>query len=96
MVLESTKVTMEVLQPIIESIKSMSAEEASHFRIPEGTLSPIHLRAIERLYGIGTEHGQDIRRMILDYPAATAHVVMARLQQKEEEWRRVKVKTPRP
>jgi hypothetical protein len=84
-------VTMEALEPIIEKIKGMTVEEASTFRIPEGTLTPIHLRAIERLYGIGTDHGQDIRRMILDYPAATAHVVMARLKQKDIEWRKVKV-----
>ena len=53
-------------------------------------MSPIHLRAIERLYGIGTEQGHDIRRMILDYPAATAHVVMARLKQKDAEWKMIK------
>mmetsp|Transcript_16182 Transcript_16182/g.39442 ORF Transcript_16182/g.39442 Transcript_16182/m.39442 type:complete len:1081 (+) Transcript_16182:583-3825(+) len=91
MVLETTKVTMEALEPIIEKINGMTPEESSHFRIPEGTLTPVHLRAIERLYGIGTDHGQDICRMILDYPAATAHVVMGRLRQKDVEWRRVKV-----
>ena len=91
MVLETNKVTMVALEPIIEKLKCMTTEEASHFRIPEGALSPVHLRAIERLYGIGTDHGQDIRRMILDYPAATSHVVMARLKQKDIDWKKVKV-----
>ena len=28
--------------------------------------------------------------MILDYPSATAHVVMARLKQKDAEWKQIK------
>tara|TARA_B100001142_G_C14346217_1_gene660105 strand:- start:2091 stop:5489 length:3399 start_codon:yes stop_codon:yes gene_type:complete len=91
MVLETTKLTIDALEPIIQKVRDMTAEEASQFRLPEGTLTPIHLRSIERLYGIGTEQGQDIRRMILDYPAVTVHRVMTRLQQKDAEWRHVKV-----
>ena len=90
MVLETTRATIHALSPIIDKLNSLSNEEASRFRTPEGALSPIHLRAIERLYGIGTEQGHDIRRMILDYPAATAHVVMARLKQKDAEWKMIK------
>ena len=90
MVLETTEVTICALEPIVEKLNAMSSDEASQFRIPEGLLSPIHLRTIERLYGIGTDRGSDIRRMILDYPSATAHVVMARLKQKYAEWKRIK------
>jgi len=90
MVLETTRATIDALAPIIEKLNSMPNEAASRFRTPEGALSPIHLRAIERLYGIGTDQGHDIRRMILDYPAATAHVVMARLKQKDSEWKMMK------
>ena len=91
MVLETTRATVEVLEPIAEKIASMPAEEAATYRLPEGTLSPIHLRSIERLYGIGTDQGTDIRRMIQDYPTATASIVLGRLKQKEEEWKKVKV-----
>ena len=91
MILETTKSTIEALEPILEKLNGMTPEEASTYRVPEGTLSAIHLRAIERMYGIGTDQGNDIRRMILDYPGATAHVVMARLKQKDAEWRKVKV-----
>ena len=90
MVLETTAVTICALQPIIDKLNAMPSDEANQFRIPEGTLSPIHLRTIERLYGIGTDRGSDIRRMILDYPSATAHVVMARLKQKDAEWKQIK------
>ena len=41
MVLETTKVTMEALEPIIEKINGMTPEESSHFRIPEAG-SPLH------------------------------------------------------
>mgnify|MGYP001205463232 CR=1 FL=1 len=90
MVLETTEVTVDALQAIFEKINRMTAEEASHYRIPEGFLTPIHLRTIERVYGIGTDHGQDIRRMILDYPVVTIPMVLSRLKQKDLEWRKVK------
>jgi paired amphipathic helix protein Sin3a len=90
MVLETTRVTIEVIEPIVEKASKMTPEEASTYRLPEGHLTPIHLRSIERLYGIGTDQGTDIRRMIQDYPAATAPIVLGRLKQKEAEWKKVK------
>jgi paired amphipathic helix protein Sin3a len=91
MVLETTKVTVAALEPIAEKIASLPAEERATYRLAEGELTPIHLRSIERLYGIGTDQGSDIRRMIQDYPAVTCPIVLARLKEKEIEWRKVKV-----
>ena len=91
MVLETTKVTIEALEPIWAKIESLAPEERATYRLAEGVLTPIHLRSIERLYGIGTDQGSDIRRMIQDYPAVTCPIVLARLREKETEWRKVKV-----
>ncbi len=91
MVLETTKVTIEALEPVLVKIKEMSPEELITYRLAEGELTAIHLRSIERLYGIGTDQGSDIRRMIQDYPAVTAPIVVDRLKEKEIEWQKVKV-----
>ena len=91
MVLETTRATIEVIEPVVEKVSKMTPEEATSYRLPEGHLTSIHLRSIERLYGIGTDQGTDIRRMIQDYPAATAPLVLGRLKQKEAEWKKVKV-----
>jgi paired amphipathic helix protein Sin3a len=91
MVLETTKVTIEALGPVVEKARLMTVEERGNYRLGEGELTQIHLRSIERLYGIGTDQGSDIRRMIQDYPAVTAPIVIERLREKEVEWQRVKL-----
>ena len=90
MVLETTKATVEALEPIQAKIESLAPEQRATYRLAEGVLTPVHLRSIERLYGIGTDQGSDIRRMIQDYPAVTCPIVLARLREKEAEWKKVK------
>ena len=89
MVLETTRATIEVIEPVVEKVSKMTLGGGDVYRLPEGHLTSIHLRSIERLYGIGTDQGTDIRRMI-QIPAATAPIVLGRLKQKEAEWKKVK------
>ena len=91
MVLEDDEGDVAALEPIAATIAGDAAEERATYRLAEGELTPIHLRSIERLYGIGTDQGSDIRRMIQDYPAVTCPIVLSRLKEKEIEWRKVKV-----
>lgn len=77
----------QALRPVIERIESMSPEERSHYRLKEGALGPVHLRAVERVYG---DQGPNLVELLRKNPAVAAAIVLARLQQKDAEWRKVK------
>lgn len=64
------------------------ADDKANFKVPEGALTAVHLRSVERIYG--AEHGQEFRELLHRTPAAAVPVVAARLRQKDEEWRRVR------
>lgn len=47
-------------------------------------LSPVQLAAITRIYG---EHGAEILELLRKNPCKTVPVILARLRQKDVEWR---------
>ena len=47
------------------------------------TLSPIHYRAVQRIYG---EHGQQMVKLVRENPAYAIPIVFKRLLQKDSEW----------
>ena len=47
------------------------------------TLSPIHYRAVQRIYG---EHGQQMVKLVRENPAYAIPIVFKRLKQKDLEW----------
>ena len=47
------------------------------------TLSPIHYRAVQRIYG---EHGHQMVKLMKENPAYAIPIVFKRLQQKDAEW----------
>jgi histone deacetylase complex regulatory component SIN3 len=47
------------------------------------TLSPIHYRAVQRIYG---EHGQQMVKLVRENPAYAIPIVFKRLEQKDREW----------
>ena len=47
------------------------------------TLSPIHYRAVQRIYG---EHGQQMVKLVRENPAYAIPIVFKRLNQKDLEW----------
>ena len=46
-------------------------------------LSPIHYRAVQRIYG---EHGHQMVKLMKENPAYAIPIVFKRLQQKDAEW----------
>jgi paired amphipathic helix protein Sin3a len=50
-------------------------------------LSTIHLNAISRIYG---DHGEEILELLRKNPAATVPVVLKRLKQKDQEWKKAR------
>ncbi|CAH8327978.1 unnamed protein product [Eruca vesicaria subsp. sativa] len=71
----------ELLNSIIE--KKISLEEGSF--VVEDHFTALNLRCIERLYG---DHGLEVKEIIRKNPAAALPVILARLKQKQEEWKK--------
>ena len=67
-------------------INEMDIKQKNHFIITN-ELSPFHYRVIERIYG---DHGADIVAHLRKNPAVAVPVILTRVKQKIEEWRKVK------
>ena len=69
-----------------KSKEEVHAERLAH-NLPEGTVSSVVLRAVERIYG---DRGREMRFLTMNAPWATIPVVVRRLKQKSEEWQILK------
>mmetsp|Transcript_36011 Transcript_36011/g.80148 ORF Transcript_36011/g.80148 Transcript_36011/m.80148 type:complete len:1160 (+) Transcript_36011:163-3642(+) len=87
MCIETNASTLKSLRPLAERLAGMTPEERSSFRLEDGMLSPVHFRSIERLYG---DQGPMLLDLLRRNPGVAIPVVMARLEQKDQEWRKVK------
>ena len=88
MVIETNASALAVLQALAASVAALPAEHRAEFKLPDGCLSAVHLRAIERIYGV--DHGVAIRDLVQRAPGVAVPVVVHRLAQKDAEWRRVR------
>ena len=81
--------TIAVLEPIYERMQSMTNEEKQGFRLPPdlgGPTKSIYLRIIKRIYG-GAQW-EEVWDALQRAPAIAVPVVLDRLHQKDNEWRR--------
>ena len=88
MVIETNASALAVLQGLATTVAALPAEHKADFKLPDGCLSAVHLRAIERIYGV--DHGVAVRELVLKAPSVAVPVVVHRLAQKDAEWRRVR------
>ncbi|EME28827.1 paired amphipathic helix protein Sin3a [Galdieria sulphuraria] len=88
MVIETNAATIAKLEPIAAAVQQMTLEQRSRYALAEGILSPIHLKAIERIYG---EHGPSVVEQVKQSPSVTVGIVLSRLKQKDVEWRRTRL-----
>ncbi|KAI0688140.1 hypothetical protein BC835DRAFT_1285352 [Cytidiella melzeri] len=82
--------TIAVLDPLEARIDEMSAEERAQLKLgPDlGGWSPaVYQKVIKKVYG--RDAGQEVYRALQDCPSVAVPVVLARLKQKSEEWRRL-------
>ena len=86
MIIENNAAVIRVLEPLVESVQNMSSEQAKNVTLNEN-LDILHLRSISRIYG---ENGYEMIELLKTCPALTAKVILERLHQKDEEWRRVR------
>ena len=81
--------TITMLEPINNKIAQLNLEERGNFKLKPnlgGSGKSIHQRVIKKIYG--REAGMDVIQAMQETPALAIPVVLQRLKQKEEEWKR--------
>ncbi|KAG2499920.1 hypothetical protein HYH03_002207 [Edaphochlamys debaryana] len=92
MAIERNMATLKRLKPLAQRIATMNPEERALFRLDDAVLGPVHWRSIERLYA---DQGPVLIDLMRKNPVVAIPVVVARLEQKDDEWRRVRVEMTR-
>lgn len=87
--IEANLRTIALLEPIAARIAVMDAEERAAFRLKPGLggqSKSIYQRIIKKVYG--RDQGLEVIAALHDNPSIAVPVVLARLKQKDEEWKR--------
>ncbi|THV01430.1 hypothetical protein K435DRAFT_655423 [Dendrothele bispora CBS 962.96] len=87
--LEAMSRTISILEPLAARIEEMPAEERAAFKLKADFGGPskcIYHRIIKKVYG--RDSGLEIIQALQDCPGVAVPVVISRLKQKDEEWRR--------
>eukprot|EP00180_Rhodochaete_pulchella_P001140 Plantae.Rhodophyta-Rhodochaete_pulchella.ctg1955.p1 GENE.Plantae.Rhodophyta-Rhodochaete_pulchella.ctg1955~~Plantae.Rhodophyta-Rhodochaete_pulchella.ctg1955.p1 ORF type:complete len:806 (+),score=140.93 Plantae.Rhodophyta-Rhodochaete_pulchella.ctg1955:54-2420(+) len=88
MVIETNSSTIQKLEPIAATIAKLTAEDKKRYALADGALGAVHFRAIERIYG---ENGVEIVEQVRINPSVAVPVVLTRLKQKDEQWRKARL-----
>ncbi|KAF7330400.1 Histone deacetylase complex, SIN3 component [Mycena venus] len=81
--------TITMLEPLNNKMASLSPEDRASYKPKpnlNGQIKSIHHRVIKKIYG--REAGLSVIHAMQDTPALAIPVVLQRLKQKEEEWKR--------
>ena len=87
--IEAITRTIHILEPIMSRINLMDGDERTHFKLKPGLGGQgksIYQRVIKKVYG--KEHGQEIIAALHESPSIAVPVVLNRLKQKDDEWKR--------
>ncbi|TYZ59045.1 hypothetical protein PybrP1_007594 [[Pythium] brassicae (nom. inval.)] len=95
MVIDANASTIVALEPLAREIEALRGRAAAaggddalwRYVVDKGTFRVTHLNAISRIYG---EAGAQILELLRKYPAGAIPVILKRLKQKDEEWRRAR------
>lgn len=93
MVIDANASTIAMLEPLAREIEVLKDKEGGgedklwNYVVDKGTFRVTHLNAISRIYG---EAGAQILDLLRKYPAGAIPVIIKRLKQKDEEWRRAR------
>ncbi|EJD54420.1 hypothetical protein AURDEDRAFT_110072 [Auricularia subglabra TFB-10046 SS5] len=89
--IEALTRTIALLEPIFQKILHMTDADRLAFKLPAGlgASSPsIHLRILKKVYG--RDAGMEVALALQETPGIAIPVVLPRLKQKDEEWRRAR------
>jgi hypothetical protein len=85
--IEANAKVIQLLEPIGQTLLSMSSEERQAYRMPiglGGQSQAIYKRVLKKIYG---DRGPEVVSDLFKDPSAVLPIVLARLKQKDEEWR---------
>jgi paired amphipathic helix protein Sin3a len=91
--IEANAKVIQLLEPIAHQILNLQPHEFASFRMPSGfggQSQSIYKRIFKKIYG--TEKGNEVGADLFKDPIAVVPVVLARLKQKDEEWRFTQVR----
>lgn len=86
--IEANQKCIQLLEPIAHSMLNMPASERHNFTMPVGLggqSTSIYKRVLKKIYG--PEKGCEVANDLFRNPYAVVPIVLARLKQKDEEWR---------
>lgn len=87
--IEAIHRTIQMLEPFNNKINQLNNEEKANYKVKPnlaGAAKSIHLRVIKKVYG--REAGVEVFQAMQDVPVVAIPLVLARLKQKHEEWKR--------
>lgn len=87
--IEAITRTIMALEPINNKISQMNPEDRANYKLKSnlgGSWKAVHQRVIKKIYG--RDAGVDVVASMQETPALAIPVVLQRLKQKEEEWKR--------
>ncbi|KAJ3385626.1 Transcriptional regulatory protein sin3 [Entophlyctis sp. JEL0112] len=87
--IEANLHTIALLEPIYRRIQAMTPEEKSKLKLPVGlggTSKTLYQKVIKKIYD--TDKGLEVIDALHNNPAIAVPVVLKRLKQKDEEWKR--------
>lgn len=86
--IEANQKCIQLLEPIAQQMLTLPSHERANFRMPTalgGHSQSIYRRVLKKVYG--PEHGPSAVNDMFSNPFSVVPVVLARLKQKDEEWR---------
>lgn len=87
--MEANLRTIQTLETIANRIANMTPEEKARFKLPIGlghTSSTIYVKVIRKIYD--KDRGWEVIDALHENPTVTVLIVLKRLKQKDEEWKR--------
>lgn len=82
-----------LLEPIAKKLEQMTPEEQENFRLEPGLGGQsvtIYERIIKKIYD--EDRGKEIIELLYSNPAKVVPILLKRLTQKDEEWRKAQVR----
>lgn len=86
--IEANQKCIQLLEPIAQQMLTLSPEDRANFKMPPGLggqSTSIYKRVLKKIYG--AEKGVEVTNQMFQTPFSVVPIVMARLKQKDEEWR---------
>ncbi|KAI9259908.1 hypothetical protein BY458DRAFT_517000 [Sporodiniella umbellata] len=87
--IEANLTTIALLEPLAKKINLMNSEEKASFKLSSdfgNATKTVYQRILKKVYG--PQNGLEIIRLLHDNPSQTVPIVLKRLRQKDDEWKR--------